>query len=947
MASPASKKRDIKAFVERWKELPCVEEEHSRSFWIEFVQQVLGIPDATHFLEFERKVKGRKIDVFYEDMGILVEQKGRGISLDEATVRSKKAGPETPFQQAKWYADNLPYSLRPRWIITCNFDEFRIYDLNREDFEDYVSVSLEELPGQAHLFGFFFDKSNSRLVKEQELSVKAGKIVSDLYHALEGQYKNIETDEHEQRSLNVLIVRLVFLLYAEDAELLQDRQVFGNYLQQFQAPQMRQALIDLFHVLDTPDGKRGTENKRDPYLDESLDAFPYVNGGLFADEDIVIPQFIEQMRHDLILNASIAFDWKDISPTIFGAVFESTLNLETRRSGGMHYTSIENIHKVIDPLFLDGLKAELAEIEGEKVERTRKLKLRGFQRKLAGIKVFDPACGSGNFLTESYLSLRKLENRVLENLQGAQSALGFEGENNPIKVDIRQFYGIEINDFAVSVAKTALWIAEKQMMTATEEILLQSLDLLPLKSNSNIQEGNALKMDWSDVLPSEQCQYIVGNPPFYGARNQSKEQKAELIEVFHGAKNSGNIDYVAGWYMKAAEYTEGTHARCAFVSTNSICQGEQVANVWKPIFDTGIRIDFAHDTFRWANEATEQAHVFVIIVGFSREGGEKTLFHHASPDAQAVVLHPANINGYLLDAPDSFVWNRSKPICNVPKIGIGNKPIDGGNYLFEPEEMEAFIETEPGSQAFFHPWLGSNEFIKGKRRFVLWLGELSPKELDRLPECRKRIEKVRRFRLESKSAQTRKLAEKPTRFHVENMPKGTSILVPKVSSERRRYTPLGFVEPSTFCSDLVFLIPNAGLYHFGVLHSQMHNAWMRVVCGRLKSDYRYSGGVVYNNFPWPGVSAGSLSTPVEECVSAGTRAEVERCAQLVLDVRDGYPDSTIADLYDLDMMPSDLLSAHKALDVAVESAYGVSFDGDEERIVAHLFRLYADLVGGK
>ncbi len=489
----AEQKRAVKAFVERWKAMPCVEEEHSRSFWIEFLEQVLGIPGATRVLEFERKVKGRKIDVFYEDMGILIEQKGRGISLDEATVRSKKAGPETPFQQAKWYADNLPYSVRPRWIVTCNFDEFRIYDLDREDSETYIPVALDELPSQAHLFGFFADKSNSRLVKEQELSVKAGRIVSDLYHAFEGQYKNLETDEREQRSLNVLIVRIVFLLYAEDADLFK-RQMFGSYLEQVPAPKMRQALISLFKVLDTPYGER------DEYLEESLAAFPYVNGGLFAGEDIVIPQFTEKMKTDLVLNASISFDWKDISPTIFGAVFESTLNPETRRSGGMHYTSIENIHKVIDPLFLDGLKEELAQIEGERVERNRKLKLRMFQKKLAGLKIFDPACGSGNFLTESYLSLRRLENRVLENLQGDQTALGFDDATSPIQVGIHQLYGIEINDFAVSVAKTALWIAEEQMMEATQDIVQQPIDFLPLKSNGNIHEGNALRMDWNDVL---------------------------------------------------------------------------------------------------------------------------------------------------------------------------------------------------------------------------------------------------------------------------------------------------------------------------------------------------------------------------------------------------------------------------------------------------------------
>lgn len=622
MVFSLGRKGEIKQFVERWKALPCVEEEHSRSFWIEFVEQVLGIPNATRILEFERKVKGRKIDVFYEDMGILIEQKGRGISLDEATVRSKKAGPETPFQQAKWYADNLPYSVRPRWIITCNFDEFRIYDLDRESCEDYVTVGLDELPGQAHLFGFFADRSNSRLVKEKELSVKAGSIVGDLYRAFEGQYKNLDTDVREQRSLNVLIVRLVFLLYAEDAGLLQEHQAFGRYLQQFQAPQMRQALIDLFKVLDTPDGTGGTENRRDAYLEESLAAFPYVNGGLFAEEDIVIPQFTEQMRHDLILNASIAFDWKDISPTIFGAVFESTLNPETRRSGGMHYTSIENIHKVIDPLFLDDLKAELAQIEGEKVEKNRKVRLRAFQRKLAGINIFDPACGSGNFLTESYLSLRKLENRVLEGLQGDQAALGFDEATSPIQVSIGQLYGIEINDFAVAVAKTALWIAEEQMMEATQEILLQPFDFLPLKSNGNIHEGNALRMDWNEVLPAEKCSYICGNPPFYGASMCSAEQKQEIVDLFGKIKLSNSLDYVSGWYYKAAEMmSEEPSIGTAFVSTNSITQGEQAYPIWHTLACRfGVMIDFAWRTFIWDSEAADRAHVHCVIIGFSVRG---------------------------------------------------------------------------------------------------------------------------------------------------------------------------------------------------------------------------------------------------------------------------------------------------------------------------------------
>lgn len=936
--SLAEQRRAAKAFVQRWRTLPCVEEEHSRSFWIELLQDVYGLKNATHALEFERKVKGRKIDVFYEDMGVLVEMKGRGISLDEATVRSKKAGPETPYQQAKWYADNLPFSIRPRWIITCNFDEFRIYDQEKENQEEYVSLSLDELPEQLHLLGFLTDAKNSRIEREKQLSVQAGELVGRLYTQLSREYKNIETDSHEQRSLNVLIVRLVFLLYAEDSGLMHEKDAVLNYLKGYRANQMRQAVIDLFKVLDTPEGQR------DSYLPENLLAFPYVNGGLFGNDDIVVPQFTDDIRLDLLLEASQKFDWSGISPTIFGAAFESTLNPATRRAGGMHYTSIENIHKVIDPLFLDDLRAELAEIEGEKVEKNRKIKLKRFQKKLGSLRIFDPACGSGNFLTESYLSLRKLENRVLESLQGDQIGMGFGNEATPIEVSIDQFYGIEINDFAVSVAKTALWIAEEQMMEATQEILLQPFDFLPLKSNGNIHEGNALRMDWNDVLPAEKCDFIVGNPPFYGAKMQSDSQRADLAEVFHGAKNCKTVDYVSGWYIKAAEYMPPPRTRAAFVSTNSICQGEQVASVWEPVYAAGARIDFAYDTFRWHNEASSQAHVFVIIVGFSRCGvKEKTLFHHASPDDDPVVSHPAIINAYLSPAPDSFIWNRKKPLCSVPAIGIGNKPIDGGNYIFTDAEREEFIAREPQAAKYMHPFLGSKEFINGGPRNILYLGDATEAELDALPLCRERIEAVRQFRLASSSKPTQKLAEKPTRYHVENMPKGNSVLIPEVSSERRLYIPMGFIGPEILCSNLVKLIPDASLYHFGVLHSQFHNAWMRTVCGRLKSDYRYSGGVVYNNFAWPGVTRETLDVPVEEAVSPEIRSRIESCAQAVLDARAAHPDKTLADLYDPDKMPADLLTAHKALDAAVEAAYGVDFGGDEERIVAHLFKLYAQL----
>lgn len=505
--------------------------------------------------------------------------------------------------------------------------------------------------------------------------------------------------------------------------------------------------------------------------------------------------------------------------------------------------------------------------------------------------------------------------------------------DNPIRVSLDQFYGIEINDFAVSVAKTALWITEEQMLRKTQEILPgYQFDFLPLRNLGNLREGNALTTDWAEVFPAD-LTYLVGNPPFLGARNQSKEQKADLLAVFDGAKNAGNIDFCGAWYMKAARFTQGKHTRCALVSTNSICQGEQVANLWKPLHDMGIHIDFAHNTFRWDNEAMDKAHVFCVIVGFSREVSEKRLYIHETPDAPEILKLPGNINAYLVDAPDAFIWNRNKPLCDVPTIRIGNKPIDGGFYLFSDAEKDDFLKVEPGAGRYFHPWIGSREFLHGERRWCLWLGDASFSDLKDLPRCRERIESVRSYRLASKSAPTRRLADKPTRFHVENMPEGNSIVIPEVSSEHRRYIPMGFIGPETMCSNLVKLIPNADLYHFGILQSQFHNAWMRTVCGRLKSDYRYSGGVVYNNFVWPEPSDSQ-------------REEVERCARAVLDARAAQEGATLADMYDPDnetFFP-ELMRAHRELDASVEACYGVDFDGDERLITAHLFRLYAEEV---
>ena len=626
--------------------------------------------------------------------------------------------------------------------------------------------------------------------------------------------------------------------------------------------------------------------------------------------------------------ASEDFDWSAISPTIFGAVFESTLNPETRRSGGMHYTSIENIHKVIDPLFLDGLKAELEEIRKIPVERTRKQKLEAFQQKLAGLTFLDPACGSGNFLTETYLSLRRLENQVLALLHNNQIVFDV---GNPIQVSIGQFYGIEINDFAVTVAKTALWIAESQMMKETEDVVHMSLDFLPLKSYANIVEGNALRLDWEDVVPKHKLNYIMGHPPFVGARLMGSEQKDDVNLIFDGWKNAGNLDYVCCWYKKAADFMNGTVIRSALVSTNSVSQGESVANLWKPLFQAGVHIDFAHRTFRWDSEAKIKAHVHCVIIGFSTAQNPAPKVLYTSDRNQIV----QNINGYLLDAEDVFVESRSKPLCNVPKIGIGNMPLDGGNYLFTEEEKKEFCAKEPKAEKWFRPWIGSHEFINRYFRYCLYLKECPPNELRDMPECIKQVNAVRDFRLSSTRASTKRLADFPLLFATTNIPQNNYIVIPKVSSERRRYVPMGLLEFNILSSDLVFIVPNTTLYHLGVLISNVHMAWMRAVCGRLKSDYRYSKDIVYNNFPWP--------TPTD-----AQKAKIEQTAQAILDARALYPDASLADLYDELTMPPELRTAHQQNDRAVMQAYGFSVrDTTESTCVAALMKMYQQMTEQK
>ena len=894
------------------------EKQETQAFWMALLQKVYGVAEPDKYISFELPVKldhTSFIDGYIASTRVLIEQKGRDIDLRKGYKQSD-GSMLTPYQQARRYAGYLPHDQNPRWIIVCNFQEFQIHDMNRPNDEPEI-VRLEDLPQETHRLQFLVDTGSEHIKKEMEISLQAGDLVGVLYDALLKQYKDPE-DPETLKSLNKLCVRLVFCLYAEDAGIFGGRNMFHNYLERHRSED-RRALINLFHVLDQD------IPQRDKYLDDDLAAFPYVNGGLFADEEIEIPRLGDEVIDLILCRASEDFDWSKISPTIFGAVFESTLNPETRRSGGMHYTSIENIHKVIDPLFLDGLKSELHSIEGESLPlKERQRKLRSFQARLASLRFLDPACGSGNFLTETYISLRRLENKVIALLNRDQIVLDMD---NPIQVSIGQFYGIEINDFAVTVAKTALWIAESQMMKETEDVVHMSLDFLPLKSYANITEGNALRLDWP------RTDYIMGNPPFVGYSLQSKKQKEDILSVYVDEKGkpyktAGKIDYVSGWYFKAAQLMQGTGIRTAFVSTNSITQGEQVAGVWKPLFERfGVHIDFAHRTFRWDSEASLKAHVHCVIVGFSVAANPAPRRIYTTERYQEA----DNINAYLIDAPDIFIESRSTAISPVPQMVYGNKPTDGGFLFLTAEERDELLANEPSAAKFVRQIYGAAEFINGKARYCLWLVGASPAELRKSPFIMERVEQVRQFRLNSTKEATKRSADTPTLFQEIRHPDSEYIIIPRHSSETRRYIPFGFVSPEIVVNDAVQIIPGAEIYHFGVLMSNVHMAWVRAVCGRLEMRYRYSKDVVYNNFPWP--------TPTD-----AQKTKIEQTAQAILDARALYPDSSLADLYDETTMPPELRKAHQQNDRAVMQAYGFSVkDMTESKCVAELMRMYQAL----
>ena len=905
-----------KNFADYWKD-KGYEKGESQPFWLSLLREVLGVEKPETIIRFEDKVMldhTSFIDGIISSTHVLIEQKSADKNLRKA-IKQSDGSYLTPFQQAKRYSAELPYSERPRWIVACNFREFLIYDMEKPTGEP-DSILLSDLPKECYRLKFLIDTGSESVRREMEISIKAGELVGVLYDEILKQYKD-PAAESTLKSLNMLCVRLVFCLYAEDSGLFGEHMKFHNYIKEFAVKDVRRAIIDLFKALDTK------PEERDPYMDETLASFPYVNGGLFADEDIEIPQLNEKIVQLLLRNASENFDWSEISPTIFGAVFESTLNPETRRSGGMHYTSIENIHKVIDPLFLDDLRDELTQIKTIQVEKTRTRKLEEYRKKLSSLIFLDPACGSGNFLTETYLSLRRLENEALKLIHNGQMLLGLD---DLIKVSIGQFYGIEINDFAVTVAKTALWIAESQMMKETEEIVNMNLDFLPLKSYANIVEGNALRIDWESVVPKNKLNYIMGNPPFHGFTFMTANQKEDMQMLFPDVKN---LDFVCAWYKKASDYICGTRIEVAFVSTNSIVQGETVSRFWQ--FMNGDIINFAYRTFIWDSEAAAKAHVHCVIIGFAKFNRNEKYIYNGDYKKKA-----KNINYYLVDGTNIIVESRNKPLCNVPQMIYGNKPADGGALIIEDYDYKKFVESAPAAKKFIKPLLGATEYINGKKRWCLWLVGASPEEIRKIPVVMERVQQCKITREKSIAAGIRKFAATPTLFAQRTQPTDKDfIIVPRVSSQNRKYIPIGFIKAGTIVTDRVQIIPDATLYDFGVVISNIHMAWMRATCMRLKSDYSYSKDIVYNNFPWP--------KPTEE-----QKAKIEQTAQAILDARALYPNSSLADLYDELTMPVELRRAHQQNDKAVMQAYG--FWGklnSESECVAELMKMYQELTKEK
>ncbi len=940
------RRKNIAAFIKKWDREDYKEDGNTATFWIELLGDVLGVARPTDIIKFEETFKHEQkgnplyCDAWIPSLHILIEQKAPGVALDAAYERHGRTF-KSAYEQAAEYDRTLSRSESSRYIIASNFREIWIYDMERREADrEPVKILLKDLAKDYKKLAVLIDKNASLSdIVEVEVSVEAGQKIDQLYQPLLAEYKtkigNITPED--LHNLNVFCVRIVFCLYAEDAGLFAP-DAFARYLESYRPENARDALINLFKVLDRK------KQDRDRFLSAELAAFPYVNGGLFRDaEKTPVPPISEEVRNLLVHDMSRGFDWSRISPTIFGAIFESTLNPETRRKGGMHYTSVENIHKVIDPLFLEDLRRKVDDLiqntpEDQKYNRTRteitlkapyEKRLRALQTEMASLTFLDPACGSGNFLTETFLSLRRLENKIISQLFGGDTGTSALLDADYIRVSIAQFHGIEINDFAVTVAKTALWIAESQMLKETERLVRTDLDFLPLKTNANIIEGNALTTDWETVIPKMKLNYIMGNPPFVGASMMNAEQKKQAVSIFGKIKLSNSIDYVGAWYYKAAAMMNGTNIKTALVSTNSITQGEQVAALWKPLFEQyPIHIHFAYRTFRWDSEASLKAHVHCVIIGFSMQNpSQKLLFTE-----EGNKINAQNISPYLLDAPNVLVESRSRALSDVPKLTLGNKPADNGNFILSEAEREYLLSQSPELECCIRRYIGARDFLnQNEIRYCLWLKDVNPAIYNKNKEVMRRLEAIRDFRAKSSAAPTREFADKPQLFFFAPHTDEPFLIIPSVSSERRKYIPIGFMDANTIASNACLIVPGATLYHFGVLTSNVHMAWMRTVAGRLESRYRYSGNVVYNTFPWP--------NPTDE-----QKQKIERTAKAILDARAAYPDWTLASLYDPLTQPSDLQKAHRENDRAVYEAYGKPWDiTSEPACIAYLMQAYRAL----
>lgn len=935
-------KKEIQNFIKSWS-TGAHEVADKVTFW-NTILRFLGVPqeqiDNRTFIDYEKSIKLKEnehfdgsIDAYIPSTHVLIEQKSSGVDLSKPESRPNGGHTEkiTPYEQARRYDTHLSANERAYFYVLCNFNEFIIYDIRENVDAKPVTIELKDLEKDLNALDFLVNKHKTRIQKEQQISVDAGKLVSKMYDELLDIFSNYPTldDEKVKHSINELCVRLVFCLYAEDAGLFSNTEAFYDYLKDVAPNQIGLKLKELFEVLNTEDDDR---NKKDQFWKDEhpvLEAFPYVNGGLFANMDIFIPPFTQKLKDILLNEASRGFNWKDISPTIFGAVFESTLNPETRRQGGMHYTSVQNIHKVIDPLFLNELKDELKQIKAWKQPKKKQELAKAFQMKLSRLTFFDPACGSGNFLTETYLCLRKLENEALK-IQYPNPVLDVGDSDEYIKVSIQQFFGIEINDFAVSVAKTALWIAESQMMEETKDIFYANWDFLPLKTYTRIHEGNAIRMDWNSVIEAYGCHYVLGNPPFVGAKMLTDEQRADMDSIW-GCKR-GKMDYVSCWYIKAAQYIQGTNIKCAFVSTNSITQGELANSLGqKLLIDYNCKINFAYRTFVWDNDTENKAHVHVVIIGFSLQNDKNKYIYDKDNHKKLAT----NINQYLLDAPTVIVAEQRNPIShNAPIMVRGSQLIDGGNFLLTPAERDQLVKQNPELKKYVFEYFNAKLFLHqtntSDKQYCLYLADCPTNIMKNNRFIYDRIKKVKEFRENSRGKSTQKLADTPSEYFIAQRPKAHSIALPVVSSGNRKYIPMKFLTEEVVLTNALFYIDNADLYEFGILESCVHMAWLRTIGGRLKSDYRYATSLVYNTFPWCNIDDKH-------------KQKIQETAQGILDARKKYPDNSLADLYDPLLMPIELQNAHKANDKAILQAYGLPIDASESDIVAHLFKMYKDL----